>query len=220
MKRVWKKKRWILTVMMIVLLFMGVIPAQAASTKWKKACSAYRSYLAKNESKFVVRPDVLYRNSESYTKTSCFMISDLDKNGVPELITRHCWGFRNDSLFVYTYKNGKVIRLKDTKGRYAEISECSWANGGYYSWACNKNHLHVEWCGFSGESIRIYTVSGGKLKLYKEGSLNRLGQKPQYTVNKKKVSKSKYDQEINKCKKTSKGVLRGNTKSIRKRYLI
>ncbi|MDY3249827.1 MAG: hypothetical protein SOX32_05700 [Candidatus Choladocola sp.] len=214
-----KNKKWILMVAVFMMVFAGVMPVQAASAKWKKACQAYKTYLAKNESRFVANTNTQYRNNESYRKTSCFMISDLDGNGVPELITLHCWGFRDSSVYVFSYKNGKVTRVKNTKGKYVDISECSWANGGYSTWICNRRHIHVKWSGFSGYHEYVYRMSGGKLKLYMERDVDNFIKKYRYTVNGKKVSKSSFNKQIKKCKHISKGEFVRNNKTNRSRYL-
>ncbi len=79
----------------------------------KKACKAYRSYLAKNESKFKVVEGISGILIKRVTKKAAsFLITDLDKNGIPELITWYNVAYKQNYAFIYTYKNKRVVRVK------------------------------------------------------------------------------------------------------------
>lgn len=206
-------------VVFIIVLQMGTISVQAATAKQEKAYKAYKTYLGKNESKFVVQMDVTYRNTESYKKASCFMVADLNKDGIKELITLHPFGFRNSSVYVYTFRNGKITRLKDQNGKYVEISECSWSNGGYDTWICKQKHLHIKWSGFSGYHEYVYRMTGGKLILYLERNIDSFIKKYTYTVNGMMVTQSDFEEKVSKCFRSSKGIFVDNSRINRNRYL-
>ncbi len=72
------------TFLVIFTLCYSSLNVNAAITKWKNECKAYRSYLAKNESKFkVVEGNFRHTNKESYKKAVSFLITDLDRNRIP-----------------------------------------------------------------------------------------------------------------------------------------
>ena len=109
------KQKVMLFLIMGVLLAAAAFPitSQAASAKWKKACKAYNTWLSKNNSKFTAKEfDFSTKNTENYKKADRFMIVDLDKNGVPELVVTHPVAYKSDNIYVYTYKSGKVAQAK------------------------------------------------------------------------------------------------------------
>lgn len=223
------RKRAALFVMMAALL-ITVFPvnAQAASAKWKKACKAYNSWLAKNSSKFKAREfDFSTKNTESYKKADRFMLVDLDKNGVPELIVTHPIAWKDDVIYVYTYKSGKVVQVKDMDGRVGELAAVSiscQASGRYEVYKCEKKHLHVIWNGGNdGTDETVYTVSKGKLKQYARANEvdifgNHNSEMYSYTLNGKKVTAKKYKAFVKKCGK-DRNYFVSNTKANRKKYL-
>lgn len=110
------KKQWKIfaaTAIMTVVLALGGITTQAASPKWKKACKAYHKYLKKNESVYTVPEDAAWysvnSNTERKSTISQFLIADLDKNGVPELIGAHMNGKDNHTIYVFNQKLTKFL---------------------------------------------------------------------------------------------------------------
>lgn len=223
MKR--ETKRKVLFIVLIVLLFGSSLNTQAASSKWKKACKAYRSYLAQNESHFQVRMDWHYTNNESYKKTSSFMIMDMDKNGVPELIAYHINGYKKANIYVYTYKNGKVKRVVNAakQSTFSSSYEKYTIFASYYtggsasSYGCSRRHLHLYLGNGAGYSEYVYTMEGGKLKMYAEEQFNSLEGYHRYKINGKYVSAAKYNSNKKKCVQKKNFV--GNNASNRKAYI-
>ncbi|MEE0421152.1 MAG: hypothetical protein UDG86_14030 [Lachnospiraceae bacterium] len=209
------------TFLVIFTLCSSTINVNAANTKWKKACKAYRSYLAKNESKFkVVEGNFRHTNKESYKKAASFLITDLDKNGIPELITWYNVAYKQNYAFIYTYKNKRVVRVKDFNGKLSSIKAFCNAAGNYTIYACNKNHLHVDWNGgFLGYRNDVYHMKKGKLKLYAEGNEDKLINKRTFTVNGRKISRKKYLSVVGKCNVKSNGYLISNNKKNRKKCI-
>lgn len=193
----------------------------AASANYKKACKAYATWLSRNESKFyVTEGDFQKKNRENYKKSAGFTIADLDKNGVPELITSHSVGYKIYEIYVYTYRAGKVVQIKGVsgkKGSQAAITASCVANGHYYTYTCRKKHLHVDWGGYAGFTNTAYVVKNGKLKEYAYGEEDSLVNRNIYRVNGKSVSKKKYNSVMGKCKADH--MLWENTKANRKKYL-
>ena len=178
--------------------------AAATTTKWKKACKAYKTYLAKNQSHFKAAEfDFSTKNKESYQKADCFLVIDLDKNGVPELIVKHPIAYKDDEIYVYTYKKGKVVQIKDTngkKGKAASINISCQANGRYTVYKCKKNHLHVDYFGYMEIKDCTYVVKGDRLKLLASSKEYRFTDIPmEYTINGKASNSDAYQALIKKC---------------------
>ena len=156
------KQKVMLFLIMGVLLTAAAFPitSQAASAKWKKACKAYNTWLSKNNSKFTAKEfDFSTKNTENYKKADRFMIVDLDKNGVLELVVTHPVAYKSDNIYVYTYKSGKVAQAKDTFGRKGETAAVSincQASGGYEVYKCRKKHLHVDRKSVGRERVCLY----------------------------------------------------------------
>lgn len=216
-----KKKIRFLSVVFAFILLTGSLQTDVyAASKRTKACKVYKSFLSKNESDFVVEEgDFLTYNEESYEKSSSFMIVDMDKNGTPELVTYHPKGYKRGYIYIYTYKKGKVTRMKNSKGRYVEIDEFCNAAGYYTTYACKKNHLHITWNGgWQGYHDYVYKVSKGKVKLYLEASEDDLEQTKKFRKNGKKISKKSYSSAVSKCGVLGKSVMVTNNKKNRKKY--
>lgn len=214
MKRNWKKALFLLTLLVTVL--GCACTTQAASYKWKKACKAYQKFLKYNVSKFV-SPDYAgsgISNKESYKKTSQFAVLDMDKNGVPELISWHPVTYKTDTIYVYTYKNGKVKKVKNPA-----ISICSQAWGWYNVSFCKKGHIHTKWNGgWMGENETVYILKSGKIRAYAKYEKDDLMNTISYKLNGKKVSSTKYNKYVKKCKASSEKFY-ANTKANRKKYV-
>jgi hypothetical protein len=161
-----RKKLWMYLLLMLVMT-IAVFPlnAQAASSKkWTKACKAYKTWLAKNESTFEVT-DFTNKNPESYKKTAYFNIVDLDGNGVPELITYHNICLKNADVYIFTYKGGKVTRVRDSSGKAFKVNTCYWANGSFGYWICKNSHLHIAYSGSFDRYEYVYSMKSGKVQM-------------------------------------------------------
>lgn len=215
-----------LAVVMMLAGALSPVRAEAASAKWKKACKAYNTWLRKNPSKFKDNGDISKRNRKNYKKTDSFILADLDRDGVPELIASHPMSWKWSEIYVYTYKSGKVVQIKGVdgkKGKAAAISANSQANGFYEVYRCKQKHLHVAYSGGMESFENTYTISKGKLKLYaKSREMGLFGENKEYMLNGKKSSNKKYQAVIKKCStenyKVRKHLVR-NTKTNRSKYL-
>lgn len=194
-----------------------------AASKKTKALKAYNAFLAKNESNFVVQEfDYQTINNESKSTASSFLVVDLDGNKIPELVTIHDVAYKECYIQFYTYKNGKVVAIRNSKSKKAQIAVFSQAQGYYEVYACKKNHLHVIWQGgWIGNEEKIYQVKSGKLKLYLSKEENDLGDAPVvvYKKNGKKTTGKVYQSLTSKCKKIKKGYFVKNNKNNRRKYL-
>lgn len=202
------------------MMCMGMT-AHAASKKWTKACKVYSSFLAKNVSSFEPRiGDLFTINKENYKKSSSFKIVDMDKDGVPELLTWHKIAYRQDDVYIYTYKNGKMVRVKDSKGKSSVLAFHCNAAGWYSVYVCTKGHLHTDWHGgWIGEHNTAYVIRNGRLKVYLDSNIENIVGKATYKVNGKKVSQKKFNSMIKGCKCKNSGYFQKNTKSNRKKYV-
>ena len=123
----------------LVLLFLVIFclayttDCDAANTKASKAKKAYASFLEKHppvrisDSNFY---DAAYKNPKT-TAINSFIVHDLDKDKIPELITYTPVNFRWYIVRIYTYRKGKVIKYKFSNGKAAVFDNCAVANGGY-----------------------------------------------------------------------------------------
>lgn len=219
-----KLKKLISILLAAAVLFssaaLDTAEVQASSAKWKKACKAYNTWLSKNVSKFNGNGNAAIRNHENYKKTYGFLLIDLDKNGVPELLVAHPVTCKCTDFYVYTYKSGKIVQVKDTngkKGKSAAITISTQANGNHTAYNCTKNHLHIWSGGGWWEDERIYTVNKGKLKLYARGRYDTMMNTNSYIVNGKKSNVKKYQAFLKMC--DTKELLLSNKKSNRKKFL-
>lgn len=227
-KYLWKEI--VLSVMfgMILAILCCPVTLQASSAKWKKACKSYDTWLAGNYFGFVAEEfDFKRENKENYKKSDRFMIVDLDKNRIPELVVTHPIAWKNDNIYVYTYKSGKVVQIKNVYGKTGEAAFVSLncqASGSYSVYKCKKNHLHVIWNGgIDGTEENIYTVSKGKLKKYASANETDISGKHNakyysYMINGRKVTGKKYRAFIWKCGTDGEEFV-WNTKANRKKYL-
>lgn len=208
-----KKVLWI-TMMLVFTLFV-VMPcsASAASTKWKNACKAYAAYLAKYESNYKMNYDVTSTNPESKNTVYNFMLVDLDKDGVPELIGVHYNNAKSTVISVFTYKNGKIVKLKSLNG-------ISTAQGYYTSFVCKQRHFHLNYYGgFTGYDYCGYQMKSGKISVYAQKQYEALPNKTTIKVNGKTASANTYNNAVRNCVTDKKYVYYRNTASNRKKYL-
>ena len=179
--------------------------AQAAS-KWEKAENAYRKFLKKYQSSYVVPDDWGQEsNKENYKYCSEYTIQDMNGDGVPELLTVHDTNLQQGDIYIFTYEKGKVKKVKNGK-----VSITSSASGGWYdTYFCKKGHLHVDRAGgIAGPLYRTYRLtSKGKLVKYLQYEEDRIENKKTYKMNGKKITAKKYEKYIKKCgtKRTSIG---------------
>ena len=86
-----------------------------------------------------------------------FALSDLNQDGVPELIAQTVVNFRWTPVFVYTYSDGSTILLKTSPeipgiGTFEQNSS---ANGAYTLYFCEENHIHSQWRGETPEGEMV-----------------------------------------------------------------
>ena len=99
-----------------------------------------------------------------------FALSDLDQDGIPELIAQSTVNFRWAPVSVYTYADGKAVLLTDPLDAQAHgtFEQRSTANGAYLTYLCEENHIHSVWRGTNpmGEAVeenRAYALAGTAL---------------------------------------------------------
>ena len=78
-----------------------------------------------------------------------FALSDLDQNGVPELIVMSVVNFRWSPVSVYTYADGAAVLLHDPLDAQSPVTyqQNSSANGAYTLYFCADGHIHSLWRG-------------------------------------------------------------------------
>lgn len=69
-----------------------------------------------------------------------FGIYDINEDGMPELIAERLINFRWIEVYVYSFVDGEMVLC-------GMIDECSVANGSYYTYICEENHIHSVWSG-------------------------------------------------------------------------
>lgn len=199
----------LLAVMLLVCTAFVQGPSEVSAASNAKAKKTYKKFLAKNESKYTVEEgDWNSKNTEGYKKTSSFLVVDMDKDGMVELVCCHPTGYKQANLYVYKYKGGKVKKV-------GSINIDSNAAGGYTVYSCKKKHLHVNWFdSMIGYTDVTYTISKkGKLKKYMEASEDKMANTVQFKKNGKKITADQYSGVVSKC--ISKDYLQENTATNR-----
>ena len=99
-----------------------------------------------------------------------FALSDLNQDGIPELIALSTVNFRWTPVSVYTYADGNAVLLKDPLNPEAHgtFEQQSTANGAYLTYICEENHIHNVWHGTDpmGEAVEenhAYVLDGTTL---------------------------------------------------------
>lgn len=90
------------------------------------------------------------QNMEKFGKHyECFLLSDVDQNGIPELFAMTTVNFRWSTMSVFTYADGQTVLLKDPADAEAHdtFEQMSTANGAYETYICEENHIHSVWSG-------------------------------------------------------------------------
>lgn len=210
------KKKYIRFFVLLCVMFLCVLmpcSADAATTKWKNTCKAYAKFLANNESNYVINYDVTSHNPEDNNTIYCFMLVDIDKNGIPEMIGIHYENAKYALITVYTYKNGKVKKIKT-------FDAISTAQGRYDSFICKQRHFHLDYNGgFVGYNHCGYKLKSGKFSLYAQKNYEALPNRMTIKVNGKKASTKAYNSAVKKCTRDKKYLYYRNQANNRKKYL-
>ena len=212
-----------------IIAVAGGTYASAASKK-ARAMKAYRSFLAKNPSKFVsIDFDWDTQNKEPESAAAKFMLQDLDGDKIPELLTWRPVSFKYDEIHVFTYKNGKVVPVKSANGTKAVIDISAQAEGYYKGiYVCKKHHLHTKWQSGSHYTKTVYKLQKGEMKTYlwKDYLTSDPVTFAEYA--KPHITYLKYGESIKgkefkaltvKCKKAKNGTFVKNTDANRKKYV-
>ena len=212
--KIFKRTYLFSLILFSVLLTAMPCSAKAASAKWKKACKAYSTYLEKNESHYNMNYDVTSFNPEGNNTIYSFMLVDLDKNGIPELLGIHYKNAKSALINAFTYKNGEVKKLK-------EFTAVSTAQGSYVSYICRQRHFHLNYeGGFVGYNYCAYKLKSGEFYLYAQKNYEAIIGRNTITVNGKKTTSSRYNTTVKKCTRDKNITYYRNTASNRKKYLI
>lgn len=98
-----------------------------------------------------------------------FALTDIDGDGIPELLAQTVVNFRWTPVSVFTYAGGEAVLLKDPRDAMAHgtFEQCSTAGGGYTTYLCGENHIHSVWKGMTPvgemEENYAYALSGTEL---------------------------------------------------------
>lgn len=220
------RKIWGLILITLLLTCM-TMTCQAASKK-QKALKAYQNFLTNNKSYYTVYPGQWSsRNRESWQKCWWFLVTKMNNDSIPELVTFHPTGYKQGEVFILTYKNGRVSRVKLVKNDAKTVkpystygifgstytSASSWQ--GLRGYGCKKNHFHLFLMNGAGNTEQIYSLKNGKARIVAEHEF-AMG-KDRYWLNRKRVSASKYKKYVKNCRETISFV--DNSAKNRKRYV-
>ena len=196
---------------LLILVAICCIPTNCyASSKKTKAMKAYKKYLAEYESHYTGEPGT--KNVEIVSTYSAFLTVDLNKDKIPELVAFNPIGYKEGNVCFFSYKMNKVKRLpvkksslfhSDGHNVYAPTYTSPTFWSGLTGYSCDKNHFHLNLRNGAGYTEWIFGMKNGKVVL--KAAINDSTDLPyggtiKYYINGKKVSKSKYNSFVSKCK--------------------
>lgn len=96
-----------------------------------------------------------------------FALSDLNHDGVPELIAQSIVNFRWNIVSIYAYADGNAVLVKDAQNPDSNgtFEQNSSANGAYVTYLCDQLHIHSVWRGTNAagdaeEENTVYMLDG------------------------------------------------------------
>lgn len=164
------------------------VPTEVSESKEDSATAALQAYqkILKaapgiKEAEHDELMDAAYSYEESKKKFGehfeLFLIEDINKDGVPELLASSEVNFRWATLSVYTYANDEAVLLKDPTGEweYSTFEQRSTADGQYMTYICEENHIHSVArvnapTGKVEEEESVYALEGTTLKAVECGT--------------------------------------------------
>ena len=196
-------------VFFLMLLVFVLLPTNVqAASRSRKAMKAYAGYLSDLEPDTfeVIAAAGIYPENRDAVRS--FFLYDLDKDGVPELFTMQVLNFRYEIYKVFSYKSGKVTPFRFSDGSSVVFDNNHQANGNYYFWICNRNHIHNYYGGGYGWDQRVYRLYGKKLKEYLRYHEERNLLTGDVSVNEafrygEKISATKFQSLTAKCREKS-----------------
>lgn len=124
---------------------------------------AVRKMSSKMKKAYLKKVKAYRKNTGSFPYGGSYLwdyyLSDIDKNGVPELLLRYGSCEADVRLLVFTYKKGKAVK----------IGEAYCSHSSFYAYPSG-NGLIVHSGHMASEYVRKLSVSNGKLKISKIGS--------------------------------------------------
>lgn len=204
--------------LLVVVISPTGMEVHAASLKAKAAKNAYATFLSKHKSVSISDQNyydaAFSKKDKSYV--SCFATTDIDKDGIPELITQTNVNFRWYVVRIYTYKNKKVKPYKFSNNKNAVFDNCATAAGGYYFYICKNGHIHNNYSSGWDSEDQIYKISKKKLKYYLGYYCDELsGRSVAYKYN-KRISVSEYKKATKNCKEKKTKYYSNNSKNRQK----
>lgn len=206
------RKKWMITLLVVLVAFAMPLSAQAASQK-TKAIKAYKIFLSKAM--------IPWDDDWNVRASRCsFGLAYIDGDNVPELIVStsdvsHAAGYGR----IYAYKNGQVKRVANLA---MNDSKCS-----YYKKKGVVIDTYAQ--GGSTKNYKKLTAAGLTTKLAVFSNVAKVPWLPKGTsyykmtgYTNKKVSKATFHKELKKLvgnKKATKVSMRKNTVANRKKYL-
>lgn len=191
-------KKTMIFLAMVMMLVLSIPNAVQAASKQSRAKDAYKTFLKKYESNYIV-PEFFGAtdNKENYKYCSYYAIKDLNKDKIPELLTIHDTNYKQGDIHIFTYKDGKVEKVKNGKVSITNSASEGW----FHCYFCRNMHLHVERDGgFEAPHYRVYRLSDkGKLVKYLELKTQEMKNKTIYKKNGKNVSAKIFSNAYKQC---------------------
>lgn len=162
----------------------GVVTAKKEGTAFITAKSGSISL----KCKVIVKGNykVLYKKFLAGSSHEYFLVLDINRDGIKELIVADSSGMRQE---VYTVKNGKVTKL-------GELFFSGAAAGPVIYYSSGDKAIFHQWLtrGLGGAGMSLYKISGNTLKLVRYAWVGYPDGKAEYRIdNDKKVSKNSYE---------------------------
>lgn len=119
---------------------------------------AVRKMSSKMKKAYLKKVKAYRKNNDIFSYSEPYLwdyyLSDIDKNGIPELLLRYGTCEADVKLLVFTYKKGKAVK----------IGETSCGHSAFYAYP-NENGLIMREAHMSYEYVHKLSISNGKLKI-------------------------------------------------------
>ena len=135
------------------------------------------------------------------TEIHYFYITDLNKDGIDDLLTYEIVNFRYEKIKAFTLDDkNNIVPFKFEDGSDVLFDNNHQANGAFDFVLCSEGHIHNNYGGGGVRDDKIYTVDGNTIAFYLRCEEIYLTQKTNCTKYGSEISLSEYQSLTENCK--------------------